>query len=143
MVDLEPEISIKKMRLNLQKTSLQLNSEMFTSLTPTPRYRYWGYHSRQKRRFPWYHGPHRSRQNDNFETLDEILHPDSGDLLINGKSLSDYTLDSVRDKIGFVSQEPFLFYGSVKDNVVYNQTANDEELQRVLNWQALGNLFKN
>lgn len=58
--------------------------------------------------------------------------PDSGDVLINGKSLSDYTLDSVRDKIGFVSQEPFLFYGSVKDNVVYNQTANDEELQRAL-----------
>ena len=58
--------------------------------------------------------------------------PSSGDVLINGKSLSDYTLDSVRDKIGFVSQEPFLFYGSVKDNVVYNQTADDEELQRAL-----------
>ena len=32
--------SIKKMRLNLPKISHQLNSEMFTSLTPTPRYRY-------------------------------------------------------------------------------------------------------
>ena len=44
----------------------------------------------------------------------------------------DYTLDSVRDKIGFVSQEPFLFYGSIKDNVIYNQSANDDELQTAL-----------
>ena len=47
---------------------------------------------------------------------------DSGEVLINGISIDDYTLDSVRDKIGFVSQEPFLFYGTVKDNVIYNQT---------------------
>ena len=58
--------------------------------------------------------------------------PDSGDVLINGVSIDDYTLDSVRDKIGFVSQEPFLFYGSIKDNVIYNQSANDEELQTAL-----------
>ena len=58
--------------------------------------------------------------------------PDSGDVLINGVSIDDYTLDSVRDKIGFVSQEPFLFYGSIKDNVIYNQSANDDELQTAL-----------
>ena len=58
--------------------------------------------------------------------------PDSGDVLINGVSIVDYTLDSVRDKIGFVSQEPFLFYGSIKDNVIYNQSANDDELQTAL-----------
>ena len=58
--------------------------------------------------------------------------PDSGDVLINGVSIDDYTLDSVRDKIGFVSQEPFLFYGSIKDNVIYNQSANADELQTAL-----------
>ena len=58
--------------------------------------------------------------------------PDSGEVLINGVSIVDYTLDSVRDKIGFVSQEPFLFYGSIKDNVIYNQSANDDELQTAL-----------
>ncbi len=58
--------------------------------------------------------------------------PDSGDVLINGRSINDYTLDSVRDKIGFVSQEPFLFYGTVRDNVKYNQEANEEELKEAL-----------
>ena len=58
--------------------------------------------------------------------------PDSGDVLINGRSINDYTLDSVRDKIGFVSQEPFLFYGTVRDNVKYNQEATEEELKEAL-----------
>jgi len=58
--------------------------------------------------------------------------PDSGEVLINGKPISHYTLDSVRDKIGFVSQEPFLFYGTVRENVVYNQEATEEELQIAL-----------
>ena len=58
--------------------------------------------------------------------------PDSGMVLINGNPISNYTLDSVRDKIGFVSQEPFLFYGSLKDNVMYNQEATDEDLETAL-----------
>ena len=58
--------------------------------------------------------------------------PDSGDVLINGQSLNNFTLHSVRDKIGFVSQEPFLFYGTVSDNVRYNQESTDEELNAAL-----------
>ena len=58
--------------------------------------------------------------------------PDSGDVLINGNQLNDFTLHSVRDKIGFVSQEPFLFYGTVSDNVRYNQESTDEELDVAL-----------
>ena len=46
--------------------------------------------------------------------------PDEGDVLINDQQVSSFTLDSVRDAIGFVSQEPFLFHGTVEDNVRYN-----------------------
>ncbi len=58
--------------------------------------------------------------------------PDSGEVLINGQPITSYTLHSLREAIGFVSQDPFLFYGSVKDNVIYNQDASEEELQRAL-----------
>ncbi|MGY8728192.1 MAG: ABC transporter ATP-binding protein [Candidatus Poseidoniales archaeon] len=70
--------------------------------------------------------------------------PDSGTVLINGQPISTYTLDSVRDKIGFVSQEPFLFYGSLKDNVMYNQDATDADLETALRlggaWDFIGDL---
>ena len=34
--------------------------------------------------------------------------------------------------MGFVSQEPFLFFGSLKQNVIYNREASDEEIERAL-----------
>ncbi len=57
---------------------------------------------------------------------------DSGAVLINNQPIEAYTLESVRDKIGFVSQEPFLFYGTVKENVIYNQNSTDDELKTAL-----------
>jgi len=59
--------------------------------------------------------------------------PDSGEVLVNGQPITAYTLHSLREAIGFVSQDPFLFYGSVRDNVIYNQEATDEELELALN----------
>ena len=41
--------------------------------------------------------------------------PDSGEVLVNGQPITSYTLHSLREAIGFVSQDPFLFYGSVRD----------------------------
>jgi ATP-binding cassette subfamily B protein len=58
--------------------------------------------------------------------------PDSGEVLINGEPINHFTLHSLRNAIGFVSQEPFLFYGSVRDNVIYNQTANEADLKDAL-----------
>ena len=58
--------------------------------------------------------------------------PDSGEVLINGNDINNYTLESVRDAIGFVSQDPFLFYGTIRDNVRYNQEATDEDLSVAL-----------
>jgi ATP-binding cassette subfamily B protein len=58
--------------------------------------------------------------------------PDSGAVLINGSPITDFTLHSLREAIGFVSQDPFLFYGSVRDNVIYNQESDDDELKKAL-----------
>ena len=54
--------------------------------------------------------------------------PDSGEVLINGRNIQDITLDSVREQMGFVSQDPFLFYGSIRDNVVYSRDASEDEI---------------
>ena len=58
--------------------------------------------------------------------------PDSGEVLVNGQPITGFTLHSLREAIGFVSQDPFLFYGSVRDNVIYNQEATDAELEAAL-----------
>jgi ATP-binding cassette, subfamily B, bacterial len=59
--------------------------------------------------------------------------PDSGRVLIDGHDLRDVTLTSLRRQIGVVPQEPFLFAGSIRDNVAFGRPeATDEEL-----WAAI------
>ncbi|BDQ36577.1 ABC transporter ATP-binding protein [Pseudodesulfovibrio nedwellii] len=48
-----------------------------------------------------------------------------GDIKINGTSLQDYTLDSLRLNLGLVSQDTFLFNASVTENIAYAQDEYD------------------
>ena len=61
----------------------------------------------------------------NFYKLEE----NSGDILIDGKSIKNLTLDSVRKNIGIVQQDVFLFAGTIKDNILYAKPdATEEEI---------------
>jgi ABC-type multidrug transport system fused ATPase/permease subunit len=46
-----------------------------------------------------------------------LLSPDGGAMLVDGSPLSRFTLRSVRQSIGYVTQEVELFHGTVEDNV--------------------------
>lgn len=63
-----------------------------------------------------------------LKLLMRYYEPDQGRVIVNGKDVQDLTLDSVRSAMGFVSQEPFLFFGSIKQNVIYNREASEEEI---------------
>lgn len=55
---------------------------------------------------------------------------DRGDILIDGVSIRDYTKEEIRKNIGLVLQDPFLFYGTIKDNIrMYNQSLTDEQVK--------------
>lgn len=40
-----------------------------------------------------------------------------GDILVDGESIKDYSQQELRDKMGLVLQDPFLFYGTVESNI--------------------------
>lgn len=44
--------------------------------------------------------------------------PDSGDILIDGKGIEEFTLESLRRNIGIVFQDPFLYHCSIKENIL-------------------------
>lgn len=53
-----------------------------------------------------------------------------GDLLIDGKDIRTFDLTSYRRQLGIVPQTPFLFSGTVADNIRYTkQGASDEEVR--------------
>ena len=54
---------------------------------------------------------------------------DSGDIKIDGISIKDVSLKSLRENIGVVAQDVFLFTGTIKENIMYgNPNATDEEV---------------
>ena len=53
----------------------------------------------------------------------------SGEITVDGKSIKDITLRSLRGSIGVVAQEVYLFSGSVRENIAYGKRgATDEEI---------------
>jgi subfamily B ATP-binding cassette protein MsbA len=53
--------------------------------------------------------------------LPRFYEVDSGQILIDGVALGDYTLDSLRDNISLVSQDVVLFDDTVANNLAYGQ----------------------
>ena len=50
-----------------------------------------------------------------------------GEVLVDGVNVRDYTLKALRDKIGYVPQQSFLFKGTISGNVAYGDaTRNDD-----------------
>ena len=55
--------------------------------------------------------------------------PRAGSVSIDGHDLRSVTLESLRSQLGVVPQEPFLFGGSVRDNITFGRPdATDEEV---------------
>jgi len=55
---------------------------------------------------------------------------DSGEILIDGQDIKTVTQKSLRDIIGVVPQETFLFYGTIRENISYGKLdASDEEVR--------------
>ena len=53
---------------------------------------------------------------------------DQGAVLIGGHDVRDVSQESLGRTIGMVLQEPFLFTGSIEDNIRYNTTATHDEI---------------
>lgn len=52
-----------------------------------------------------------------------------GDVLIDGRSLREYPMRELRDEIGLVLQDSFMFYGTIKDNIrLLDESISDREI---------------
>ncbi len=65
--------------------------------------------------------------------LSRFYEPDSGTILLDGVPISEISKEWLRDRTGFVTQEPFLFNTTIRENLILAKPgATDEEL-----WEAL------
>ena len=54
----------------------------------------------------------------------------SGEVLIDDRDIREYPAEELRQKMGLVLQEPFMFYGDINSNIrMFNDQISDEQVQ--------------
>ena len=75
-------------------------------------------------------GPTGAGKSTVMKLLLRMYDVDEGAIRIDGQDLRDVQIPSIRQSIGYVSQDTFLFYGTVRDNIAYGTfDATDAEIR--------------
>jgi ATP-binding cassette, subfamily B, bacterial len=78
-------------------------------------------------------GPTGAGKSTTINLLTRFYEVESGEIRIDGQSISNISKPNLRSHIGYVTQESFLFNGTVRDNlVIAKRDASDDELWRAL-----------
>lgn len=65
------------------------------------------------------------------------LEPTSGEILIDGKNIHDINVESIREEIGYVPQEAFLFSDSLTNNILFGSDDEDEKTAEIFAKKAV------
>jgi len=67
-----------------------------------------------------------------------VFVPKSGRILVGGLDLADLKLDSWLNRIGYVSQDTFIFNGSIRENIIFGRPEDENRLREAA---KLANIF--
>ena len=68
-----------------------------------------------------------------IDFLPIFIEPKEGNILIDGVNIKKFSKNSLRKKIAFIPQDPLLFSGSIKDNIIYfNRNASNKKINEAL-----------
>lgn len=74
-------------------------------------------------------GPSGSGKSTITNLIPRLYDVDAGAILYDGTDVRDLDLESLRDQIGIVTQDTYLFNGTIRDNLLYaNPSATDAEI---------------
>jgi ATP-binding cassette subfamily B protein len=91
-------------------------------------------------------GPTGGGKTTTASLLSRLYDSTKGSILIGGKDIRSYTPEERAQKIGFILQDPFLFTGTVRDNIVYGnplyQNHSNGHLSRAIKEAGLETLLE-
>jgi ATP-binding cassette subfamily B protein len=90
-------------------------------------------------------GPSGAGKTTTIGLVSRLYDPTSGTVRIGGIDLRDVSFDSLRDRVGVVTQEAHMFHDTIRANLLYAKPdATDPELERVLReaqvWELVSRL---
>ena len=70
--------------------------------------------------------------------IPRFYEPCSGEILLDGRNINTYSLELLRSQIGTVSQMPYIFDGTIKENIAFGKPdASDEEIENAARFADL------
>ncbi|NLS01873.1 ABC transporter ATP-binding protein [Rhizobium sp. P32RR-XVIII] len=76
-------------------------------------------------------GPSGAGKSTIITLIPRFYDPRAGEILIDGQDIAHVTKQSLREQLAYVSQQPYLFEGTIRDNIRYGRPeASDEEVER-------------
>ena len=91
-------------------------------------------------------GPTGGGKTTTASLIARLYDPTSGHIFLNGKDIRTYNTETRTAKIGFILQEPFLFTGTIKDNILYGNPCfadlTNEELIKEMKEVGLDGLLE-
>ncbi|SFA91759.1 ATP-binding cassette, subfamily B [Rhizobium sp. NFR07] len=75
-------------------------------------------------------GPSGAGKSTIINLIPRFYDPSEGEILIDGQNIADVTKKSVRHQLAYVSQQPYMFEGTIRDNIRYGRPdATDAEVE--------------
>jgi ATP-binding cassette subfamily B protein len=91
-------------------------------------------------------GPTGGGKTTTASLMARLYDPTQGEIMFNGLDLRSISLQNRSSAIGFILQEPFLFSGTIRDNILYGNNRyrdiSNDELSGVLNKAGLSGLLE-
>jgi len=76
-------------------------------------------------------GPSGAGKSTVISLIPRFYDPQEGQILIDGQDIAHVTKQSLRQQLAYVSQQPYLFEGTIRDNIRYGRPeATDEEIEK-------------
>ncbi|MEO8887540.1 MAG: ABC transporter ATP-binding protein [Mucilaginibacter sp.] len=90
-------------------------------------------------------GPTGGGKTTTASLIARLYDPNKGEVLLNGRDIRSYNSEERSKKIGFILQEPFLFTGTIKDNILYGNEQyinyTNQQLEQVIHDANLSDLM--
>lgn len=91
-------------------------------------------------------GPTGGGKTTTASLIARLYDPTRGTILLDGKDIRSYTPEERSRKIGFILQDPFLFSGTIRDNILYGNSSylnfTDQQLTSAISEAGLESLLE-